>query len=439
MTRARQRQRSDERGQALVEFAVVVPLVVMVVLFAIWFYELIHVKLKVQEAARYAAWETTAFPMHSYMSGTGTGFSLPGLGNLGGGLGGGLPGAFGQQVGQQVGQQINQQVSQLVPFGGFGLSAQAVGTVSAETIVRYADMNSATLLPTGSRMLSASWTPPLVYALDEMEEPIYGGPLVNLIFGVGGAIFDAISAMGFGHGNQVATSLIRAGKDMGSAGTSRMFGDPEWNFNRRGYIHAKVAVAVRNEWFGSGVGRMILPNAQVVLREEYGLLADDWGLQDGPGQIDAGDCRATDPRNPGYAPKCALWQQVQRMYLVKSRARQVFTNRWLRPFVNEMRSVLGQTRTALNGPTVDEIGRPSVVSRPYAKGENGTGDADAGKVEILEDTGVGRYDTAPTRGEYGRALRQRGKWFMGCRESMQLGCTDTLSQENPFGDYIVRE
>jgi Flp pilus assembly protein TadG len=56
-------------GQALVEFAIVAPLIVMILLFAIWFYELIHIKLKVQEATRYAAWEATAFPLHDYAEG----------------------------------------------------------------------------------------------------------------------------------------------------------------------------------------------------------------------------------------------------------------------------------------------------------------------------------------------------------------------------------
>jgi len=55
-----------QSGQALTEFAIVVPVVVCLVLFSIYFYELLSVKLKTQEAARYAVWEATSYQLSDY-------------------------------------------------------------------------------------------------------------------------------------------------------------------------------------------------------------------------------------------------------------------------------------------------------------------------------------------------------------------------------------
>ena len=51
------------------EFAIVTPLLILIIFFAVWFHELVHIKLKLQEAGRYAAWEATAYPLHDYAQG----------------------------------------------------------------------------------------------------------------------------------------------------------------------------------------------------------------------------------------------------------------------------------------------------------------------------------------------------------------------------------
>lgn len=62
--RTRRRQRSThQRGAALVELALVVPIFVVLLLFASFFTDVIRVKLKLQEASRYAAWELTSHPL----------------------------------------------------------------------------------------------------------------------------------------------------------------------------------------------------------------------------------------------------------------------------------------------------------------------------------------------------------------------------------------
>lgn len=54
------------RGQALFELVVVLPLVIFVLLFGLYFSELAHAKLKLREAARFATWELTVRPLDDF-------------------------------------------------------------------------------------------------------------------------------------------------------------------------------------------------------------------------------------------------------------------------------------------------------------------------------------------------------------------------------------
>ena len=49
--------------------------VMTLLLFSIYFYEVIQIKLKTQEVARFAAWEFTGYPLHDYDRGRADGFS----------------------------------------------------------------------------------------------------------------------------------------------------------------------------------------------------------------------------------------------------------------------------------------------------------------------------------------------------------------------------
>ena len=60
----------DQRGAAVLEFALVSLIILLVIVWSTFFYELIQVKLKVQEASRFAAWEFTAFQLSDYNSGS---------------------------------------------------------------------------------------------------------------------------------------------------------------------------------------------------------------------------------------------------------------------------------------------------------------------------------------------------------------------------------
>jgi hypothetical protein len=65
-TRAGQRLQAARRGSATVEFALVVPLLVSVLMFSMFLTEVVRAKLKLQEASRYVAWEMTSYVLSDY-------------------------------------------------------------------------------------------------------------------------------------------------------------------------------------------------------------------------------------------------------------------------------------------------------------------------------------------------------------------------------------
>jgi len=67
-TSAKRRRRGrGERGNALVEFAIIAPLFFTILLWSMYFFDILQIRLKVQEAARYAAWEVSAYELSDYI------------------------------------------------------------------------------------------------------------------------------------------------------------------------------------------------------------------------------------------------------------------------------------------------------------------------------------------------------------------------------------
>jgi len=54
------------RGAATVEFALVVPLLVIILMFSMYLAELVRVKIKLQEVVRYTAWEMTSYVLSDF-------------------------------------------------------------------------------------------------------------------------------------------------------------------------------------------------------------------------------------------------------------------------------------------------------------------------------------------------------------------------------------
>jgi Flp pilus assembly protein TadG len=60
------RLHDEERGGSVVETALIVPIFVVLVYWSALFYDIVQLRLKVQEAARFAAWEMTAYELSDY-------------------------------------------------------------------------------------------------------------------------------------------------------------------------------------------------------------------------------------------------------------------------------------------------------------------------------------------------------------------------------------
>jgi hypothetical protein len=66
---ARLRRRQRRRGSTLVEFALVIPILISLILYSLFLTELIRVKLRLLEVVRFAAWELTSYPLSDYRTG----------------------------------------------------------------------------------------------------------------------------------------------------------------------------------------------------------------------------------------------------------------------------------------------------------------------------------------------------------------------------------
>lgn len=391
--RALGRLRRDCRGQALVEFALVVPLVIMIIFFAIWFTEALQIKLKVQEVGRYLAWEATSYKLHDYDSGKAKSVS------------------------------------------------SVAGSITSEAGQRYADLDSSTKSPTPSHVFSAAFTAPMMMVTGAREKIIPSGSFGNFIAGIVGALGAVVYALAFKSQNHVATALVAVGKGKAGTGASVAFGDSSWGFNQNGYVTATVSTLVTNLWAYRGVGKMVMEgNSWPFFMEQYKLLVDDWALSYG------GNAYTDNGVRPGVSQN-AYWKQVDRMYLMNSKGRNT-----LKGFITQL---LAQARIALGqhiaippqqfNETKDFV-QTALASRNY--GPDQTSKARKGQVTLNQDRGSTRsYDTAPVcencsgsqeLKKYGETLKDRGEYFMGCKGPMKMGCTSTTSQDNPFGDYLVR-
>ncbi len=58
--------RLKNKGQAITEFALVLPVMIVILLYSMYFTELVRAKLKLQEASRFVAWEMTSHTLDDY-------------------------------------------------------------------------------------------------------------------------------------------------------------------------------------------------------------------------------------------------------------------------------------------------------------------------------------------------------------------------------------
>jgi hypothetical protein len=211
----------------------------------------------------------------------------------------------------------------------------------------------------------------------------------------------------------------------------RQYSSSSWGFNDDGYVEADIRISVTNRllprhymdqggdaWFAN----RFLRRTSVDFEEHVELLADPWKLVEGQ------DVRH-ETSSGGF------FQQVDRFFMAGSEGRAV-----AQPIAQLARlSVM----LGMGGGELPDPLRPVVVSVNYGP------TAKAGTVNLDVDEGRGQHDTAPYSvihayedtfnfsSDDADGRPGRGNYYMGCAEPMQLGCTDSLSRDNPFGEGII--
>jgi len=370
----------SRRAQALTEFAIVAPVMVTCLLFAMYFYEIIQVKLKAQEVGRFAAWEFTSFPLHDYDTGKTNGFSA------------------------------------------------AKSDIRADALIKYTNLKSGTL-GMQTKAFAVGWLPPVVSMHDEIEPKIPGGSLVNQIFSFAGYAIDALSVQGMNIQNPVLV-LMMIGyygekTQWFGAGYNRFNPPSKWKFNTKGYPHVTVRLRYDNllinkkfmqTWFGPkhflGTRRTFTETAAVV--------ADSWRLNYGD------NIEGTQHKDKAY------FKQVDRMAFVTPAIRNGMKGYNI---VIQLLSGL-LAGFAFHPPLTMDPTETALVSKAYKNQ-----DPASGKITVKEDhqDGPQDYDTSPMKkdSEYEKSLKIRKNNFMGCHDAEKLGCFDSLGSDNPFGDYVL--
>jgi hypothetical protein len=380
--------RRRRRAQALVEFAITVPVMVTLLLFSIYFYEIIQIKLKTQEVARYAAWEYTGFPLHDYDSGK---------------------------------------------TNGFG---DAKNEITGDISKRYVNLKSGDR-GQQNKWLMVEWSPPRVRMRDQKEPRIPGGGLANTIFTVASWVIDFWSMKAFTHGNPVLAVMMGIHKVDGKrifGARGKRFNPPgKWGFNKKGYPKAEVSVRYRNlllpryfmegttGWYkGSGGPVKHYDVSDTTFEDHATVVADSWRLHHGDSVDGPKDLRGSEDT--------AYYKTVDRMAFVTPKIRKA-----VKLYLQIGNIILAVMSIASTQPplSVDPV-ETTLVSKAYDSGPS------SGKVTIPEDHGDVPYDTSPLGGddEYEATLEKRGNNFMGCKDPEKLGCFDSVSQDNPFGPFV---
>jgi hypothetical protein len=331
-----------------------------------YFYEVIQIKLKVQEVARYAAWEFTGYPLHNYDDGD------------------------------------NAQ-----------LFSTAKSAITADIDERYTDLKSATDGP-GNAWLMVGWDPPRVRLKNGTEPKIPGGSLVNTIFNVLGFVIDAARVRALETENPVYAAMMIGYKveetQVYGAGYSIFNPPKKWNFNTKGYIKAEVTLRWRNlmmpKYFMDGnstgwyKGQKHFSGTKTRFEhrgaETAALVADSWRLDQGKDVLEKNSGKST-----------AFFKQVDRMAFVSPGVRNALQWVGTAMMICTGALAIGATQAPLSmDPT-----ETTLVSKNYKDK-----DPDSGKITLSEDKGDQTYDTAPMPpdSEYEKTLKARGPNFMGC-------------------------
>jgi len=377
-----------EGGQSLTEFAIIAPVIVGILIFAIFFYEATQIKLKQQEAERYVAWEFTGKLLTDYGNG---------------------------------GNQSS-------------LFTQAKNEIIADTNDRFDNLVSTNKLTNQRQYVMTEWElrDPTVRNNTVPEVP--GGFWVNLVFQVFKLVYTIWDMQTWTSVNPVHYALMAGSNTQpsfaGSGAIAEQFGPSSWKFNKKGFITAKMRWRVAptamftRRFMENRFNKAFRPFGTITLNDRaspdgVALVVDSWNLQDGTSI--SGRYRAD--KNTAY------WKQVDRMAFVTPASKGIA--RGFATVITAFASIAAGM--CMQIPLTTDPMETALAAKAYGSDQHGTGKR---SLEGMTDR-PNDFDTAPYVGAYEKAYGQRGQYFMGCTQQGILGCNRSLSSNNPFGEYIV--
>lgn len=369
-----------QKGQALTEMAVMIPVFVLLILFSFYFWEIIQTKLKLQEMTRYTAWEFTAYPLHDY-------------------------------------QRDRQSDS---------MFSQVQDQIETEAMNRYDDLDSSTTHSTPTHKHSfmvTGWEIQRIKTRNNTPPNVNGDMWVELGFNIILSLESWIESLI--RKGQFPNQYTSAMELYAIRNASSM--PHRWGFNTNSYAEVTITASVYNQYLPSHYmesgeagwfSNVFLKYNKLRLQDHAELIVDSWRLNDGA------DVKHGETENGFY-------RQVKRIYLINDNASI--------PATTLMK--LARTLTSAAGwePNLPDAQTPVVVSINHQhEGQSIT----SGRIMLQVDRGRSEFDTAPlsikgtTTTPYYDTLIERGDYFMGCSEPMNLSCGAGLASQSPFGENI---
>jgi hypothetical protein len=384
---------SARRGAATVEFALIVPVLIMILMFSMYLTELVRAKIKMQEFSRYVVWELTSYTLSD----------------------------FAKAKHDEAFTDANQEMM-------------------AEAVERYKDLDSVEPDGPGGNLIARYET--VAGTVVNKEVPFIEGGLVmgNSGEGFAGDVLGAVN----GGANGLLDFWSFNKKGWVQSEVSMKFNNV---LIPKNYLDQGKGGFFQVDTFG---GRNI---ASLNLKQRYSMYADPWNLEDGSDATIRGRRAGSHREGSGEEAQHGLYKQVDRMVFlgVKAKLGEKIG------IIASLQSVLANIAPAFLGTFVvshNYTANPSGSESKWARdciGDN-TGiksypeEAHGGlnnldKFSQLDWPRPKCFDTAPFRDvpynsppQYMQIFQARGDFFMGCKNAQAEDPSAPNSTESTKGD-----
>jgi hypothetical protein len=384
---------SARRGAATTEFALIVPVLVMILLFSMYLTELVRAKIKMQEFSRYVVWEMTSYTLSDFAKAN-------------------HDAAFTDAQREMMEEAVDRYKD---------LDSVEPNARPGNLIARYADVAG---------------------TVENKEVPFIEGGLVlgNTNEGFASDVLGAV--------NGGANGLLNFW-DFNTKGWVQTEVTMKYNnvILPTSYLDQGQGAFFKSDTFG---GRNL---GSLGLRQRYSMYADPWNLEDGSDATIRGRRAGNHRDGSGEEAAHGLWLQVDRMVFLGVRAKleenlgiigrlRQFLQQFAPAFLGTF--VVSHNYTANPSGSEDEWARdcigPNTGIRSYPEEAHG-GLNNLDKFSQLDYPRPKCFDTAPFRDvpynsppKYMQIFQARGDYFMGCKNPQAEDPSAPTSTDSTKGD-----